>query len=209
LITESLFSLTGKYCDLNPLFVLAKKHDAWILVDDSNAFGVQGHSGLGLASHKDAVDFLLCSVDRGCGSTGAFLASNLKMNLLRHPLTIDPRESALSYSTWGSIDAALDLIQQMEGERKQLDQRCHWLRMQLAQLKIRAHSSSHFFCFSCQEKKETDALWTSLVQRGILGEQIEACKLGIDRHIVRLIINVSHTPEDLSALLSALKEIYG
>ena len=201
IITESLLSLNGKFCDLDALLNVAKKHDALVLADDSNAFGVYG-GGLGIGAHKDAIDFLLCSTDRGAGSTGAFLASPLKMNILLKTFRFDPREWALSYSALGAIDAAFDLISSMEGERKQLEQRCHWLRMQFKRLDLSALTSSHFFCFPFSDKKRAEQLWQRLIQKEILAELIDAG----EQHIVRLVINSSHTPEDLTTLVAFFED---
>lgn len=202
ILTESLFSLNGKFCNLDALLNLAKKYDALVLADDSNAFGVYG-GGLGIGSHKDSIDFLLCATDRGAGATGAFLASSLKMNILFKGFRFDPREWALSYSALGAIDAAFDLISPMEGERKQLEQRCHWLRMQFKRLDLPVLlTSSHFFCFFFHDKKKAEHLWQRLIQKEILAELIDSG----EQHVVRLVINSSHTPEDLSTLVAFFED---
>jgi 7-keto-8-aminopelargonate synthetase-like enzyme len=199
IITESLLSLNGKFCDLDALLNVAKKYDSLVLADDSNAFGLYG-AGLGIGAHKDSIDFLLCSTDRGAGAAGAFLASSLKMNILLKMFRFDPREWSLPYSALGAIDTAFDLISSMEGERMQLEQRCHWLRLQLKQLDL--STSSHFFCLPFSDKKKAELLWHQLIQKEILAELIDAG----EQHVVRLVINSSHTPEDLSMLVAFFED---
>ncbi len=201
ILVESLSSSRGTFCDLTSLYALAKKNEALALIDDTNAFGVRGIKGLGLASPNNAVDFLICAMDRGAGATGALLASNFKMNLLLKNSSWESRENALPYSSLGAIDAAFELIPQLEGERKQLEQRCHWLKNQFKQMGISMSSSSHFFCFSFTETKEADELWNALAEKEILAERVDAG----ERHIVRLVVNSSHTPEDLTELISFFK----
>ncbi len=201
IFAESLSSSSGTFCDLTSLYALAKKNEALILIDDTNAFGVRGIKGLGLASPNSGIDFLICAMDRGAGATGALLASNFKMNLLLKNSSWESRENALPYSSLGAIDAAFELIPQLEGERKQLEQRCHWLKNQFKQMGIPMSSSSHFFCFSFSEKNEADALWSALAENEILAERTDAAT----RHIVRLVVNSSHTPEDLMELISFFK----
>lgn len=197
ILVESIGSLSGAACDLNSIYALAKQHGALVLVDDSNSFGVQGIHGLGLCCPNASIDFLLCSLDRGAGSTGALLASNFKMQLLFKTIPFSPREWALPYASLGAIDAAFELIPQLEGERKQLQQRCHWLKTQLKKIGVETSSSSHLFCFRFAKKEEASEMWRNLAEKELLAEQIETGR----QHIVRLSINSSHTPEDLGELL--------
>jgi 8-amino-7-oxononanoate synthase len=200
ILAESLLSLNGKFCDVDSLNLLVKRYQGLLLVDDSNAFGVHGNGGS--CVQNDSIDFLLCSLDRGGGIAGAFLASHLNLNLVFKTFSIDPREWSISYASLGAIDLSFDLLASMEGERKQLQQRCHWLRMQFKQLKLDVSSTSHFFCFAFSEKKQAESLWHALLQKEILAELIDASCCVKNRYMVRLIINSSHTPEDLTALIS-------
>jgi 8-amino-7-oxononanoate synthase len=203
ILTETLFGLQGNNCAFDSLLSIAKKHRAIVIADDSNVFGIHGNKGFG--SVPSSIDFLICAMDRAVGSTGAFLAAPLKMELLFKDSPIDPREWSLPYSALGAIDAAFDLIPTMEGERKQLEQRCHWLRMQFKQLDFAVSSTSHFFCFAFAEKQNAESLWQGLLQKEILAELIDATHYGIQRHIVRLSINANHTPEDLRILIATFE----
>lgn len=122
---------------------------------------------------------------------------------------MDLREGSLPYSSLGAIDTALDQISLLEGERKQLEQRCHWLRSELKALNFKIPSNSHIFCFSFPDKKSAHNLWKNLAQRQILTEEIDVNKPGIDHYLIRFTINIHHTPEDLGLLISSFKEIYG
>lgn len=196
LLTESLLSANGRYCDLALLLPLAKKYHLLMLVDHSNSFGVESNGDLNV--HKDRIDFFICALDRGAAAAGAFVATHLTMDFLLHAFPIHAREWAPSFSTLGAIDASLELIALMDGERKQLHQRCHWLRTQLKSLEIPMISHSHFFCFSFADKSSAECLWQQLLQQGILAEFMESMR----GYLIRIVINAQHTLEDLDALLS-------
>lgn len=126
--TESIFSKTGEPVDLPALVSIVRKQDALLVVDDSHALGVTGVEGMGLAASLPDVDIITGSLNKGMGVYGGFIAckETIRSYLLSLMLTL--KQPLLPPPILGAIDAALDLIPDLEGERKQLHQRCHWLR---------------------------------------------------------------------------------
>jgi len=51
IIIDGLYSMSGAIAPLKEMLVLAKKYNAYILIDDAHGFGVLGESGLGILEH--------------------------------------------------------------------------------------------------------------------------------------------------------------
>jgi len=80
IVTDGVFSMDGDFAPLPKLVVLAKKHDAWLMVDDAHGLGVIGAYGGGLLAHyglsQDDVPVLMGTLGKSFGTFGAFVAGS-------------------------------------------------------------------------------------------------------------------------------------
>jgi 8-amino-7-oxononanoate synthase len=79
-VTDGVFSMDGDFAPLDELAVAAKKHDAWLMVDDAHGLGVIGEHGGGILEHyglgQDDVPVLMGTLGKGLGTFGAFVAGS-------------------------------------------------------------------------------------------------------------------------------------
>ena len=115
ILTESVFSMDGDVAPVPEIARLARAYDAMLIVDDAHATGILGEGGRGLSGGADIV---IGTFSKALGSFGAYVACSEGM---RDYLV--NRCSGLIYSTalpppvLGAIDAALDLVADLEGAR--------------------------------------------------------------------------------------------
>jgi len=78
-ITESVFSMEGDICKIDKITKLAKKHGAFLIVDDAHGFGVIGKNGMGVldyAKNPEDMDCVVIPLGKSCASMGAIVISN-------------------------------------------------------------------------------------------------------------------------------------
>jgi len=115
ILTESVFSMDGDIAPLAGIAALARAHGACLIVDDAHATGVLGEGGAGLSGDADIV---IGTFSKALGSFGGFVAGS---ETIRDYLV--NRCGGIIYSTalpppvLGAIDAALDLIPDLDAER--------------------------------------------------------------------------------------------
>ncbi len=199
IVTPSLFYPTGEKADLNYFLTRATKHKALLCVDDTHAFGILGTQGRGLGAHLKGIDILLGSFNR-CGAEGAFIAtSSLIKDYLVHCCP-SACEFVLSPATIGMIDTALDLLEQMEGERAQIEQRGFWLQKRFEECGFTVSASNHhFLSISLNNQEELTQVMHDLSLARILAIPF------FDQNLVTFILNSQHTPEQLQQLVDAMK----
>lgn len=80
IVTDGVFSMDGDFAPLDELAVAAKKHDAWLMVDDAHGLGVIGEHGGGILEYyglgQADVPVLMGTLGKGLGTSGAFVAGS-------------------------------------------------------------------------------------------------------------------------------------
>lgn len=197
--TESIFSLGGDCADLAGLIALKERHGALLCVDDSHSIALFGEEGMGLASSFKEVDIISGALGKGCGVYGGFVAGSKK---LRHSLIEKSGYHLLPAAVIGGLDYALELIPQMEGERKQLQQRAHFLRNQLTTLGfdlIASNTPLISLLFSTEE--EACSLRKTLLDAQIFIASPRPYK---EKRALQLCLTSSHTQSHLSHLFKQM-----
>lgn len=77
---DGVFSMDGDFADLPGLSRVAKKHDAWLMVDDAHGLGCIGQNGGGslehFGLHESEAPILMGTLGKAFGSFGAFVAGS-------------------------------------------------------------------------------------------------------------------------------------
>ena len=79
IVTESLFSMDGDFCDFSKLIKLKEEYNALLVADEAHAVGVYGQNGLGAAEAAGAtskIDLIIGTFGKAFASMGAFCAGN-------------------------------------------------------------------------------------------------------------------------------------
>ena len=80
IVTDGVFSMDGNLAPLREISSLAKKHSAWLMVDDAHGVGVLGQQGGGLVEELnmsvEQVPVLVGTLGKSFGTFGAFVAGS-------------------------------------------------------------------------------------------------------------------------------------
>ena len=115
ILTESVFSMDGDVAPIDEITALARRHDAIVICDDAHATGVLGEGGCGLSGNSDVV---IGTFSKAMGSYGAYVACSQGIrDYLVNRCTGLIYSTALPPPLLGAIDAALDLLPELDAER--------------------------------------------------------------------------------------------
>jgi len=80
IVTDGVFSMDGNLAPLREISSLAKRHSAWLMVDDAHGVGVLGQQGGGLVEELnmsvEQVPVLVGTLGKSFGTFGAFVAGS-------------------------------------------------------------------------------------------------------------------------------------
>lgn len=205
IVSESVFSMDGDRCDVDGLLSLSREYQALLLIDEAHATGVFGPKGMGLTCGK-GVDLVMGTFGKGLGSFGAYLACSEQMrDYLVNYCAGFIYSTALPPPVLGAIDAALDLVPEMDKERNTLLALATSLRQGLQALGLSTGgSTSQIVPIILGGDQAAIALSEWLVQHGILATAIRPPTVEAGQARLRLALTCHHSQGHIDQLLHAI-----
>lgn len=211
IVVDSVFSMDGDLFPLDRLVPLAKRHGAFIYVDDAHATGVLGANGRGSAEHfgvEGEIDVVMGTLGKGVGTAGAFIAGS---QLLRDWLL--NRARPFVFTTAGppalaaATIAALDLIEREPRRRERLRANARRLRDGLAALghRIPGEPDGHIVPVHVGEARETVAWGEALRSAGYLVGAVRPPTVPLGQSRLRITLSAAHDDGHIDGLLYHLE----
>lgn len=124
IVTDSVFSMDGDTAPLEELVELARRHEAWVMIDEAHAMGIFGDAGGGLAAARgvgDGVHVRMGTLGKALGSYGAFVAgSRALIELLVNRARSYVFSTALPPAVVGAAAAAVRIAREDRSRRERL-----------------------------------------------------------------------------------------
>ena len=206
IVTESVFSMDGDISDIDALVELAAEFDALLIVDEAHATGVLGERGMGLTCGK-GVDVCIGTFGKAMGAFGAYIACGESMwEYLVNSCSGFIYTTALPPSVLGSIDAALELVPEMDAQRRALFANVGYLRAALRDQGWDVGlAGSQIVPVVVGAEEEALALNRYLEESGYLAVAIRPPTVEPGSARIRLALNAFHQRSDLELLLERLR----
>jgi 8-amino-7-oxononanoate synthase len=127
IVADAVFSMDGDIFNLPVALELARKHNAWLMVDEAHSLGVLGATGRGIEEHFElpgAIHVKMGTLSKTIPGVGGYVAGDRKLiNFLRHSARGFVYSAALPPAVTAGILAAFDVLEEEGVERNRLLQR--------------------------------------------------------------------------------------
>ncbi len=197
--------MDGDVAQLAEIGLLAREHDAALIVDDAHATGILGYGGRGLSVEADLV---IGTFSKALGGFGAYVACS---PILRDFLV--NRCSGLIYSTalpppvLGAIEAALDLVPALDAERAHVANLAERFRRGARTLGFdTGASTTQIVPLIAGSNHAALSLSKKLREAGYFATAIRPPTVPPGTARLRLAFTAAHTAEDIDGLLSVLDD---
>jgi 8-amino-7-oxononanoate synthase len=203
ILTESVFSMDGDVAALADIGRLARAHDAMLIVDDAHATGILGEGGRGLS---DEADVAIGTFSKALGSFGAYVAcSDAMRDYLINRCTGLIYSTALPPPVLGAIDAALDLLPSLDGERAHVAKLATRFRTGAGALGLNTGASTtQIVPLIVGSNEAALSLSRSLREGGLFATAIRPPTVPSGTARIRLAFTAALREEDIDALLDVL-----
>ncbi|MEW8560478.1 MAG: 8-amino-7-oxononanoate synthase [Candidatus Thiodiazotropha sp.] len=211
--TDGVFSMDGDLAPLPELVELARKHRAWLMVDDAHGLGVLGPDGGGILSHYglgvDDVEILMGTLGKGFGTYGAFVAGSeglietLIQQARSYIYTTAP-PAALAEATLVS----LRLARRESWRRERLNSLVERFRHAAGQIGLPlTESATPIQPILVGSARQAVAWSMKLEEQGVLVSAIRPPTVAEGSARLRITFSANHTDTQLERLLDALAKL--
>ncbi|MBT2711424.1 8-amino-7-oxononanoate synthase [Pseudomonas sp. ISL-88] len=132
IVTDGVFSMDGTIAPLDRIISLAKRYEAFVIVDDAHATGVLGEHGRGTSEYFGVCpDVVIGTLSKAVGTEGGFAAGSKVLIdfLLNHARTfifqtaVPPAACAAAYTAFHIIEGLQDTRRLLQSSVKMMNTR--------------------------------------------------------------------------------------
>jgi 8-amino-7-oxononanoate synthase len=209
IVTDSVFSMDGAEADLVSLDHLARRHGAWLVVDEAHALGTTGPGGRGLAAGLGvAGDHLIRVVtfSKALGAAGAAVcgAAAVRQLLLQRGRAL-VFSTAPPHPTVAAARAALSVLAAEPELVSRLHERARLLRSRLGEVALPgAHPSSPIVAILVGDPVRTMELDQRLWERGYLVQGVRPPTVEPGTSRLRLVASAAHTEAEIEGVATTI-----
>ncbi|WP_299676887.1 8-amino-7-oxononanoate synthase [uncultured Tenacibaculum sp.] len=209
IVTESVFSMDGDTPNLNGLITIAKKHNAYLVVDEAHALGVFGEKGEGLVQQlqlENEVFARIITYGKALGCHGATILGSEKLysyliNFSRSFIyTTGLSPHALATIQVAYLHLKSEIIQQLEDNINFF--KSEVIRLQLNNSFIESNSAIHCSVISGIEK--TKAIALQLQENGFNIKPILSPTVPEGQERLRFCLHSFNSKKDITTILEQL-----
>ncbi len=211
--TDGVFSMDGIIADLPAICDLADKHDALVMVDDSHAVGFLGPNGGGTPDHwgvTDRIDILTGTLGKALGgaSGGYVAASRPIVEWLRQRSRPYLFSNSLAPAIVAASIAVLDLIEESDDLRRQLERNSRRFRAGLEKLGFKLVPGTHpIIPVMLGDARLAQRMADRLLEEGVyvVGFSFPVVPRGQAR--IRTQVSAAHSEAQIDAALAAFASV--
>ncbi|MBD2815344.1 pyridoxal phosphate-dependent aminotransferase family protein [Xenorhabdus sp. Flor] len=135
IVTDGVFSMDGDLAPLPGIVELARKYNAFVVVDDAHGTGHIGPNGRGSCAHfgiTDQIDVITGSLSKGLPGIGGFIGTNKETGkIIRIAATPYIYSASLPPSVLASIISAIDILDSSPQLTSELQTKAEYFRQKL------------------------------------------------------------------------------
>ncbi len=210
IVTDGVFSMDGDFAPLDELALTAKKHDAWLMVDDAHGLGVIGERGGGILEYyglnQDDVPVLMGTLGKGLGTFGAFVAgSELLIETLIQKARTYVYTTAMPAAVAEATRASLKIVIAENWRRDKLKTLSERFRLGAEQLGLQVMaSSSAIQPILIGDSQKAVNISNALLAAGFLVSAIRPPTVPQGSARLRVTFSALHEEQHVDKLLDAL-----
>ncbi len=212
IVTDTVFSMDGDIAPLAAIAALARRYNAWLMVDEAHAFGVLGASGAGLAEETGVagvIDIQMGTLSKAAGCFGAYAAgSGVLVDFLLNTARSFIFTTALPPLVAAAGRSALEIIRTDPGRRQRVLRSAAVLREALRGAGLEVPSGRTPIIPVMLRTAERALRWSkALLAEGIFVSAIRPPAVAEGAARLRVTVTAAHEDNDLDRCVSAFRKV--
>ncbi len=210
IVTDTVFSMDGDIAPLKEIVALAKKHQAWLMVDEAHAFGVLGPTGAGCAEAlglEAEIHVQMGTLSKAAGSYGAYAAGSVELrNFLINTARSFIFTTALPPAVAAASRAALVIMREEPWRRAKVMDNARLMREGLQKAGFDTlKSATPIIPVMVGAAADASAISRKLLSAGIFVAAIRPPTVPKGAARLRVTVTAAHTEDDINRCIEAFK----
>jgi len=213
IVSDGVFSMDGNLAPLREISSLAKKHSAWLMVDDAHGVGVLGQQGGGLVEELnmsvEQVPVLVGTLGKSFGTFGAFVAGSeaLIETLIQYSRSYI-YTTALPPAIAAATLASLKIVREETWRRDKLGRLIARFRRGAEQIGLQlAQSNTPIQPVLINDDEKVMQVGQKLRAAGFLVGAIRPPTVPVGTGRLRITFSADHSEEQVDQLVAALDSL--
>jgi 8-amino-7-oxononanoate synthase len=211
-VLESVYSVWGDVGDLKSIIAVAKRHGAFVVVDEAHGMGIYGKHGRGIIEHlglEAEVDVIVGTFSKSVGVIGGFsVSSHPELRSLRLMARPYLYTASLPLSIVASARKAIAVIANEKTLREKLwmNAKTFHAGLQALDLDVCA-AAGPVGSIRMRGVKSGHNVWKSLLARGVYFNMLLPPATPNGEVVLRFSISAAHTPEHIDSALKVFRDV--
>ncbi len=210
IITDGVFSMTGRIADYKRIHEIAEKHGAMTYVDDAHGLGVIGEGGRGTVSHFGLKsDILMGTFSKSLASQGGFICASHEVNRwLKHKARTFMFSAGLSPASSAAALKALEILRDEPARVTEQQANAAYLKMkfQEAGLDTMGTETSVIPVFIGDDQTALNVC-KQLFDKGVFTTPVMYPAVPRGNAVIRCSVMTTHTKKDLDRAAEAFADL--
>ena len=207
-----VYSMDGDLAPLDEIVPLARRHDAFVIVDDAHGLGVVGDRGRGAADHfgvADDVDVLMGTFSKVFGVTGGVACTSRAVaDYLRHFSRANVFSASLPPATVAAVLACLDLLERGDAHLDRLHANVAHFAGRLRGMGFEVTPESAIVPVPVPEGMSLRRAARYIHDQGVFANAVEYPAVAVHRQRLRFSLMAAHTREDVDRVADVIGEAW-
>lgn len=211
-VTDGVFSMDGDMAPLPDIVDLARKYEAYTMVDEAHGTGVIGEKGRGCAEYfdvEDKIDIIMGTLSKALGSLGGFVVGESSLvEFLKNKARSFIYTTALPPGVCMAAIAALDIVQKDVSYRKQYLDKVAYLKKELMKLDFDLMGTeTQIIPVLVKDAVKAMEISKFLYEKEVLIPAIRIPTVPKGTNRLRISLMATHTKEEIDTLLTLMADV--
>jgi len=213
LVTDGVFSMSGRIVNLPEVVRLAKKYKARIMIDEAHAMGVLGTGGRGTPRHfgltNTDVDLTMGTFSKSFASLGGFIAGERKVvDYIKFNSQAFRFSASMSPAAVGSVRASLKIIRREPERVARLAEITKKMRQGLESQGFKIIGDmTPILPVIIGDDLGTFRFWRRLMQEGVFANAVISPGVPPGMQLIRLSLIGTYQDEHMDKILNAFHKV--
>lgn len=208
IVTDGVFSMDGTIAPLDQIMSIAKRYDAYVIVDDAHATGVLGESGRGTSEYFGVCpDVVIGTLSKAIGTEGGFVCgSKVLIDFLLNNARTFIFQTAIPAMSCAASYAALDIIENIGEKRQFLFSNVKQIKNRLKEMGyiVKGDDQIPIIPIVIGDAQKAVLFSKQLQENGIYAPAIRPPTVPIGESRIRLTITADHSVGEINDLLETI-----